>query len=425
MDKETVGAVGQQEITCVYCGGSGPFNREHVFPAGLGGDDERFVLEDLVCEECNTKVFSPLELQFMRNSPAALSRIFFQPLGRGKGKKASASSLQTNKTTVVDPNDNILLEAELMAGGKPCVLPQFIFDDSCELGIKFRASDVSAASAFGDAVRELLADGLTLIRKNSVSKAKRYQMTEWKWGSGGLVEGATTFERQPATNGVWIETLGSSSNPGVVKDHPRLFRRSRGQVVLRVDDEDHIVPLMQKLQSLLSAATFGAAEGKTIDRPDMNLGFSMQIDVMERVLAKIGVNFAIYEFGGDFVSHEAFAPAKEAIRFGERRVPMGLVEESDDLYQAFSGVSSDRHLVALATLPSGDSECHLVLLVRLYGGPIFHVLIAENMPQPTVPLPIFFAVEYNSHKMERLDALAFIQAYGPKWRHNGGPGPGR
>jgi hypothetical protein len=33
---------------------SGPFSDEHVFPAGLGGDDHRFLLKNLVCANRNT-----------------------------------------------------------------------------------------------------------------------------------------------------------------------------------------------------------------------------------------------------------------------------------------------------------------------------------------------------------------------------------
>lgn len=422
MDKKTVGEEGQGEVRCVYCGGSGPFNREHVFPAGVGGDDDRFVLENLVCEECNTKIFSPLELQFMRNSPVALARIFFQQLGRGKGQKASVPSLQTHTTTVVDPDDAIFLEAELSAGGTPQVLPQFIFDDGCKLGIRFRAGDVSAASAFSKTMRALLTDPLTLVKKNSGSKAKRYRMTEWEWGSNGIVEGATRFARKPVMNGIWIETLGSSSTSGNVKNCPRLFQRPRGQVVLRVDDEGCIVSMIEELKSLLSATTFDMTEGKSIEHPDMNLAFSMQIDIMERVLAKIGVNFAIYEFGGSFVSHAAFASVKEAVRFGTRRVRITMSEESDGLYEVFSGVPHNYHVLALATMPTESGQCVLFLLIRLYGGPIFQVLIAKDMPQPAVRLPVFFTVDYNSHKIERLDPLAYVQTFEPKWRQDADSG---
>lgn len=74
----------EERRSCIYCGKVRTLSNEHVFPAGLGGDDHRFMLRELVCTVCNTETFSPLELRFSRSSPAALgrgafdSRAFFQ-----------------------------------------------------------------------------------------------------------------------------------------------------------------------------------------------------------------------------------------------------------------------------------------------------------------------------------------------------------
>ena len=51
---------------CIYCGSPGPFTAEHVVSAGLGGDDNAWLLDDLVCGVCNTDIFSKLETKFLR-----------------------------------------------------------------------------------------------------------------------------------------------------------------------------------------------------------------------------------------------------------------------------------------------------------------------------------------------------------------------
>lgn len=61
------------ESICIYCDGAGPFSDEHVVCAGLGGDDKRFLLVNVVCARCNTDVFSPLELEALRSSPLAIA----------------------------------------------------------------------------------------------------------------------------------------------------------------------------------------------------------------------------------------------------------------------------------------------------------------------------------------------------------------
>ncbi|QUP54739.1 hypothetical protein GO998_13865 [Ralstonia syzygii] len=63
--------------TCLYCNVASPFTDEHVFPAGLGGDDRRYLLKNLVCEHCNTGIFSKLEGRFMRSSTVAIGNMPF------------------------------------------------------------------------------------------------------------------------------------------------------------------------------------------------------------------------------------------------------------------------------------------------------------------------------------------------------------
>lgn len=77
--------------TCIYCNKLRPFTDEHIFPAGLGGDDRNFLLKNLVCGFCNSYFAKNLELTFMRSSEAALSRIFHQPAARKRKKNNQPS----------------------------------------------------------------------------------------------------------------------------------------------------------------------------------------------------------------------------------------------------------------------------------------------------------------------------------------------
>lgn len=73
---------------CVYCGQVNEFNGEHMFPAGLGGDDKRFMIKDCVCKVCNT-YFSKLEGELSRRTPSALTRLIKQSQGRNRGRRSS------------------------------------------------------------------------------------------------------------------------------------------------------------------------------------------------------------------------------------------------------------------------------------------------------------------------------------------------
>ena len=387
-----------------------------MFPAGLGGDDKRFLLKGLVCGHCNTDIFSPLELQFMRSSPVALGRIFLQPHGRGKGRKASRSSLQTKSATIADPNENILLEVELQPSGKPVVLPQFVFTDR-SIGIIIRCSDPASATNFLDSIRALLADKLSIIEKASGRKTERFHITGADWSANGYSVGSAIPAKRPPERGLWIDKLQSSVDAKGPPNFPRLFQRPTGQFVLRVDDETRIGPLLTALRTKLGVSNGQiTAIGQKIEQPSLHMTFDMQIDVMERVLAKIGVNFAIHELGDAFVRHSGFDEIKKAILLGGTRIRVTLVEDGTALKEVFSAIPHSLHAMALTAVPEGPGQCHLALLIQLYGSSTWAVSLAENVPRPSVPLPIFFTVDYKNHKIERLNPIEFIQAYTPtRW----------
>jgi hypothetical protein len=78
---------------CIYCGSPGPFSDEHVISAGLGGDDNRWLLKDCICCICNTDIFSKLETKFLRESPVGIARLFLQDRTRDQGNRTAPPSI--------------------------------------------------------------------------------------------------------------------------------------------------------------------------------------------------------------------------------------------------------------------------------------------------------------------------------------------
>jgi hypothetical protein len=72
-----------------------------VVSAGLGGDDNAWLLDDLVCGVCNTNIFSKLETKFLRSSAAAWARLFLQEKGiRRRLDGASQNCFRANKAPI-------------------------------------------------------------------------------------------------------------------------------------------------------------------------------------------------------------------------------------------------------------------------------------------------------------------------------------
>lgn len=98
-------------------------SQEHVFPAGLGGIFQLPV--GIVCDKCNTEVFSRLELDFIRNSIIGLPRQFYGPGKRGSLNPDDASSSLVHLMAFADDSNEKALG--VMRTGIPFQIPQFRF----------------------------------------------------------------------------------------------------------------------------------------------------------------------------------------------------------------------------------------------------------------------------------------------------------
>lgn len=108
---------------CIYYGNSPELtyeNREHVFPAGLGGKQRLAI--GVVSDQAN-KLFSPMEMKLMRQSPVGLLRMLFGPGDRGSlsPEKASKSLVSVGRK---DDGTPVLC---YYSAGKPYGIPQVLF----------------------------------------------------------------------------------------------------------------------------------------------------------------------------------------------------------------------------------------------------------------------------------------------------------
>lgn len=402
--------IGSERVTttCIYCDGPGPFSDEHVFPAGLGGDDSRYLLKDLVCKNCNSGVFSKPELVVARRGPEALARLFLQPEGRGSGKKASIPSLQTEVTTFIDPETRLVYEATLLAGGTPLVLPQVVFAGN-RLGLT--GPSVEGIDALLHCLKTTLQDEVCLIRKDAKAAKSEYLVQHYRWCNDSYeLERSESCEKPPKP-GIWREDLGVPESPVPEARYvARLFRRPEGQLVLRVlPDIDvglHISVLRQELPNLRVSADVPA---ESVERPSMHLGLSFDVSALPRVLAKIGVNFLCHEFGDRYVRHPSFDEVKRAILNGSEAVQYRLSPEDDPVQQLFRRVSPKLHIVMIAGDVGPAGKTLLMAFMRLYGGPVHAVKLAEGNVREVSPL--FFTVDYEKHQIQRYNINEWAQTY--------------
>lgn len=383
-------------MTCLYCPSNGPYTLEHVIPAGMGGDDAGWLLRDLVCADCNTKVFSPLETKLMRASPVAVARLFLQTKTRN-----GTPSIDTPFTYFDDVERGLMIEQEFRAGGTPFVLPQILFLSPEELSLT--ASD-------GDGVKSLLqaVDGLgqevVIVEKAREGSEIRYYATALSWQNSEYQPGARTSHSKAPRDAVFLEPLAVPEIETASVLKPRIFQRTRGGLTCRAADVRETAQLLTLIRLNRAALTVPHdVEFQTTEHPMSHIHHLFDITAIDRACTKIAVNLCAHLFGADAVRGPAFANAREYARFGTAKVRRVRTDIMECFMKQFPPLPH-HHLLIVHEAPA-DDEAHgcIMVALRLYGVVISMMAIAEGPnPLPSCPQAEFVVVDYLADRIDRM-----------------------
>ena len=236
---------------CIYCGSLGLFSDEHVVCAGLGGDDNRWLLKSCVCRVCNTEIFSKLETKFLRASPVGVARLFMQDRARDRGHKSAAPSIQPNVTVYKDEQTGYLLAAQMADKGKTTVLPQIIANpQSGGVETAITGSDRASVTNFLESFDSLLVDELVLIEKRRVDFEVVFDLTPLAWSDEAYTLGQASTASKPPTRGIWIGPLTRPATASVEERLPlAVFGLPNGQIVCRASSRAMAGVLLSFLRS--------------------------------------------------------------------------------------------------------------------------------------------------------------------------------
>lgn len=380
---------------CIYCASAGPFSDEHVVCAGLGGDDNRFLLKDVVCAHCNTNVFAPLEREVLRSSPLAIARSFMQPTSRKRGKRTKAPKLHAQMRVMID-EDGYPAEVEFGQHGQPITSPQLIMISLTELKSK-AVCEEDLATLADDLARLMEQPELVCVRKTN-SATRRFEISTYRRDGQHFVESAPPQQLdKPPKGALWL-----TDNP-LGWDQPcplANLHRANENLVLKLGDIE-----------LASALTFfylvnqqielKGNESKVVRNPLVSVRMSVRIGVTERVIAKIGLNILAYHLGADFVGQAGLSETKRAILTGTPALRMHPVETPEHK-QLLAFAPPDHHCFLLTCVPLHDSRLHVVLTCLLYGAySMMDLGTVETRPQERFPFAV--TVDYLAHRVELLD----------------------
>ncbi len=390
---------------CIYCGSSGPFSGEHVVSAGLGGDDQNWILTDCVCRVCNTDIFSKLETKFLRASPVAIARLFLQPRTRNKGSQTGKPSVQPNLSFVQDPQSDLLLEGQLEAGGEPKILPQLLFV-SAEQTVAI-GPDAESLRSFFSALSVAVSDNVTLITKKRDGFEISYELTILCWNDNAYAIASNSTSAKAPKAGIWIEPL---EQPLTAQENsapllPRVFGLSTGQLICRADSAGQAAAILTVLRQVPELRDTGGIDESAITggKPGVHQRYQFDVAAYDRVLTKIGLNLVAKLLGVPLIRDPAFNSAVAYARDGIGGVYKYPPERAAKFANALGPPLTDRHVLALFSGTTANGGHSLVFMARLYGGPMEGIRLAKfEAPIPGLEHPIIVHVDYVNHRIERL-----------------------
>lgn len=393
-------------MTCIYCASTGPFTDEHVVPAGLGGDDKNWLLQDVVCGVCNTTVFSPLEIKVMRSSPLAIARLFFQSRSRNRGGKTTAPSIQAPVSYFDDPETGLLLEQELRSKGQPTIFPQVIVVPPNQVTVT--APDVPAANKLVDELSSL-ADLLTICVKERDGRGVRFQLTPLTWQDNRYSVGEVARQAKAPTDAIWLEPLERPATNSAATLTPRVFRRTNGPLVCRAGSVDDAARLLTFIRANHSELVVPAGSPPiSTDTPNIHFRQLMDAAAYNRVLTKIGVNLCAHLFGPDAVRTSAFDAARDYARKASGAVRRWPRDVAKRYTERFPRLPHHHLFVVTVNPPSPEQPGHVAVLMQFYGGLVEGFIVAEgDTGLPDCPNPIFVVVDYEANAISKLSMEDF------------------
>ncbi|MEZ4365017.1 MAG: HNH endonuclease [Kofleriaceae bacterium] len=309
------------QVDCIYCCKLGPFSREHVLAASLGGN----LKAPVACDECNTG-FSKIDQALAENSVVALERILQTPSER--------PVRLGNLHFMHRPEDDLWEEVQITNKLRPHIPPQLHYR---------RPKTWFFASRNEDRAR-FVAEVNALVSSGNL-------------GSLSIVPG-----------------------PEQVCSTARLVRHRRRTMFVRARTKDDGEAFVRDLPALWGAVEPGVRNDLPIvrtDDPTINMVLSMSLDDCYRAIAKTAFNYLAVQKGIAFARLPVFDPVRQYIRGLDIRHPTtGSAVDRRFVREEKKGefflIPTTQHLITL-----GYSSPHVFAAITLYGKHTFLVQLGD------------------------------------------------
>ncbi len=388
---------------CVYCGSKGPFNREHIFPVALGGDDSGFILESEVCADCNSK-FSVLEGSLFREHILGYMRWADHYV---EGRKGRAPVVNARAKVLFEEVPEGLYCEGSSIDDKP--VPQIVIRG--DLWVYYVPGENTVQSFFDTLESAFFKDTLSIVTK--VSERFESKLFVCKYERVGedykLVDKG--FFKKPPKSCIWLE-----SSP-----EQRLLVSRSGGVLIQVTDTDDLSDFLRLTHRFISNAGRDTSPG-SLSFESTHVSHTGLPDSGFRALAKIAINLTVRCAGVNFVNQPEFIPIKEFVR-GLRpkldRVKFvwrGLDKGIDELVRiSFGTVPQGFHVFWLAIEKEETGLCNVLVSAWLYNSCYVTIPLAyqTGLPDISKVLPhTFLTIDHQNNKVVSYTWDEYDKKYG-------------
>ncbi|KPC48224.1 HNH endonuclease domain protein [Pseudomonas amygdali pv. morsprunorum] len=288
---------------------------------------------------------------------------------------------------------------------KPIVLPQLKITD--EKSFESTASGLDELRSFVTSLSTILQrDQVICIRKRGPEHELRYEaITMLRSGKIFTQVDGQSFQAKPPQECIWLErhdqTRTKGSTPAAT-----IFQNLNKSIVLKTSSAT-IEDALNFFAHAVEQFSFNTQVTRDIEGPIVSVGMTVTVGVVERVMAKIGMNLLAYYLGRDYVTDPGFRQIKDSILTGKPSVHSDVVED-DAIKAMLDGAPDNHHVFLLFQLSQPGDRAAIIMVVKLYGAAYF-TRLAWDVPKPHLPLPVFFLVDYLNHKVEQRSLVEYSE----------------
>jgi len=381
---------------CIYCFSPGPFNKEHIFPKALGGDDKRYLLVNTVCQACNTR-FSRLENSLFREHGLGIVRWIDHIANKRFGELPKINFKSKVKFRVAE--EGLLSEPH----DPHSVAPQVIVR-----GQKWDywiPHDYPTEKFFHILSMAFLRAEVSLVTKIKRDDGSNFHLRTYK---ADLINKlyylvADEHVKSYKKGMIWLECSSVE----------RVAINESGDILIQVlQDTDLALFLKSTRKFITGAARNLVPERQNYISTSVEGEFDMVVGL--RAIAKIAVNLACYYNGASSVRIKEFQRIKEYIAGKHsklvRVIPM-LTMLDKSIHNAamltFGEVPSGHHAFKLSNEYDDQGKCTVFMYCWLYGKMFFAVLLSHSIP---VMMPaglngsVYFVIDHVSNVVHEYSA---------------------